>query len=280
MSSGTSPPDPRAAEVARFGTSGTVVNHFIRVVPDDPRGNGGGVGRAAGGGVVGGGGGRQAAGVSPEQRSLTEYWPVFGLRLATPRLTLAPLRDDDLVETIDVILGGIHSADRMPFAMPWTDAPREELISNTLRYYWTSRGASTPESWQLPFVVRRAGAVVGLQDLSSNNFAVTRTVETGSWLGAAHQGDGIGTEMRSAVLQFAFDHLKAQRADSAAFLDKPASLRVSAKLGYLTDGTVVVQRRPGERAIDQRLTLDNEHFVRPGWDVQVRGLPACQAFFG
>jgi RimJ/RimL family protein N-acetyltransferase len=236
--------------------------------------------RAGGAGVVGGGGGRQAAGVSPEQRSLTEYWPVFGLQLATPRLTLAPLRDDDLVETIDVILAGIHPADRMPFAMPWTDAPRDELISNTLRYYWTTRGASTPESWVLPFVVRRAGAVVGLQELTGKNFAVTSLVGTGSWVGAAYQNEGIGTEMRSTVLQFAFDHLKAQRADSDAFLDNPASLRVSAKLGYRNDGTVVVQRRPGERAVGQRLTLDNAHFVRPGWDVQVRGLPVCRSFFG
>lgn len=218
--------------------------------------------------------------MSPEKRSLTDYWPVFGLRLATPRLTLAPLRDEDLAETIDVILGGIHPADQMPFGMPWTDAPRDELITNTLRYYWSGRASSTPDSWTVPFSVRRAGAVVGLQDLSGKDFAVTGKVGTGSWLGAAEQGRGVGTEMRSAVLQFAFDHLKAQRADSVAFLDNPASLRVSAKLGYRNDGTFVLQRRPGERAIAQRLTLDDGHFVRPGWDVQVRGLPACRAFFG
>ena len=103
---------------------------------------------------------------------------------------------------------------------------------------------------------------------------------TGSWLGAAHQGDGIGTEMREAVLQFAFDHLKADRADSGAFLDNPRSLRVSEKLGYRPDGTAVLQRRPGERAVEQRLTLDPSQFVRSDWAVQVRGLPACRAFFG
>ena len=124
------------------------------------------------------------------ERTLAEYWPVFGLRLATPRLTLTPLQDDDLVETLDCILAGIHDAGRMPFAMPWTDAPRDELIANALRYYWTARGSCTPEAWTVPFVVRRGGVLVGLQDVIGRSFAVTRTVNTGSWLGLAHQNDG------------------------------------------------------------------------------------------
>ncbi len=66
--------------------------------------------------------------MTPPQRTLAEYWPVFGLRLATPRLILTPLQDDDLVEVLDLILAGIRDAGRMPFAMPWTDAPRAELI--------------------------------------------------------------------------------------------------------------------------------------------------------
>lgn len=218
--------------------------------------------------------------MTPTGRDLAEYWPVFGLRLATPRLTLMPLRDDDLVEAVDVILSGLHEPGAMPFSMPWTDAPREELIANSLRYYWTARGACTPENWAVPFIVRKAGAMVGMQELRGRFFAVTRTVRTGSWLGCAHQNDGLGAEMRSAVVQFAFDHLKAGRADSEAFTDNLRSLRVSEKLGYRLNGTEVHQRRPGERAVEQRLTLDPSHFVRPGWDVQVRGLPAAKGFFG
>ena len=218
--------------------------------------------------------------MTPPDRTLAEYWPVFGLRLATPRLVLTPLQDDDLVEVLDLILSGIHDAGRMPFAMPWTDAPRAELIPSTLRYYWTTRGATTPESWQLPFLVRRGGVPVGMQELMAKDFAVTKRVETGSWLGTAHQGAGIGTEMREAVLQFAFDHLKATRADSGAFLDNPRSQRVSEKLGYSRDGTAVLQRRPGERAVEQRLTLSPGQFIRSNWAVQVRGLPPCRAYFG
>lgn len=218
--------------------------------------------------------------MTPPDRTLVEYWPIFGLRLATPRLRLNPMTDDDLVETLDLIVSGIHDSARMPFQMPWTDAPREELIPNTLRHYWTARGSWTPQAWAVPFVVRRTGVLVGIQELSGRNFAVTRTVDTGSWLGAAHQRHGIGTEMREAVLQFAFDHLKAERADSGAFLDNPASLRVSQKLGYRPDGTAVLERRPGERAVEQRLTLDPGRFVRSNWAVQIRGLAGCRGFFG
>ncbi len=185
---------------------------------------------------------------------LARFWPLLGLRLATPRLVLAPLRDSDMPDLLDLVLDGVHEPGAMPFLLPWTEAPRDELIPNTLRYWWTSRGALVPTDWALPFVVRMSGTVLGVQDLMAKDFAVTRTVHTGSYLGLAHQGRGIGTEMRAAVLDFAFDHLKADRADSSAFTDNPASLRVSEKLGYQFDGTRVVQRRPEERAVEQRLT--------------------------
>ncbi len=218
--------------------------------------------------------------MTPPDRSLAEYWPIFGLRLATPRLTLTPLQDADLVEVLDVVLSGIHDPEQMPFALAWTDAPREELIPSSLRFYWNTRASSTPRAWTVPFVVRAGGQVVAVQDLTGRAFAVTRTVFTGSWVGREFHGRGIATEMRSAVLQFAFDHLKAVRAESGAFVDNPASLRVSSKLGYTDNGTRVAERRPGERVVERRLVLEPAGMVRPGWAVQVRGLPNCRGFFG
>jgi len=211
---------------------------------------------------------------------LARFWPLLGLRLATPRLVLTPLRDPDMPEVLELILDGVHEPGAMPFYLPWTEAPRDELIPNTLRYWWTSRGALLPTDWALPFVVRMSGSVLGVQDLMAKDFAVTRTVHTGSFLGLAHHGRGVGTEMRAAVLDFAFDHLKAERADSSAFTDNPASLRVSEKLGYSFDGTRVVQRRPGERAVEQRLILTPADFRRPAWRVQVAGLEPCRSMLG
>jgi RimJ/RimL family protein N-acetyltransferase len=218
--------------------------------------------------------------VEHEAESLSRYYPLALLHLATPRLTLTPMTDADAASAMDLVVTGIHDPATMPFLVPWTDAPLEQLVADTLRFWWSVRASSRPERWRVLFAVRCAGTLVGLQELGADDFAVTRTVNTGSWLGRDHQGVGLGTEMRSGVLQFAFDHLGATRADSGAFLDNPASLAVSRKLGYRQDGTRVVQRRPGERAIEQRLTLAAAHFRRPDWLLQVRGLPGCRHDFG
>jgi RimJ/RimL family protein N-acetyltransferase len=212
--------------------------------------------------------------------ALTRLWPLFGLRLATPRLILRPLCDDDLAELVDLVVAGVHDPAAMPFSIPWTDAPRDELIESTLRFHWRARAASVPEAWSVHFSVRSRGALLGSQEISAEKFSVTRAVETGSWLGRAHHGQGFGTEMRQAVIDFAFDHLKATRAGSGAFTDNPASLAVSRKLGYLPNGDEVVQRRPGEAAVNQHLLLTPATFRRPAWAVQVAGLEPCRASFG
>ena len=212
--------------------------------------------------------------------ALTRLWPLFGLRLATPRLILRPICDDDLAELVDLAVAGIHPPDRMPFLVPWTDVTGNDLIENLLRYHWRTRAESVPEDWSVQFAVRSRGALLGVQEISGRNFVLTRVMASGSWLGRAHQGHGFGTEMRAAVLDFAFDHLKATRATSTAFSDNLASHAVSRQLGYVTDGSDIVQRRPGEVAIDHRLLLTPETFRKPSWSVQVAGLDACRGSFG
>ncbi len=78
--------------------------------------------------------------------------------------------------------------------------------------------------------------------------------------------------MRAAVLLFAFDHLGATHARSTAFVDNPASLRVSEKLGYRRDGTEAVARR-GRLAEDVRLLVTRDTFRRARGRGR-RGMPA------
>ena len=105
------------------------------------------------------------------------------------------------------------------------------------------------------------GTLVGLQAFHTTNFAVVRSGETGSWLGRCFQGQGIGTRMRRAVCALAFDHLGAVEVTSAAFLDNPASLAVSRKVGYEPNGRLRLVRRENEVAVNQRLVLTPETFA-------------------
>jgi RimJ/RimL family protein N-acetyltransferase len=194
-------------------------------------------------------------------------------------LELRPDDDAGLFELADEARRGVHAPELMPFVTAWTDDDPENRALNTLRWHWQKRAALRPESWSLEFLVRLDGRVVGTQALGATDFAVTRGVHTGSWLGLRHQGRGIGTEMRAAVLMFAFDHLGATHARSAAFVDNPASLRVSEKLGYRPDGTEIIARR-GKLAEDVRLLLERDLFRRPDWALEVEGLEACLPMLG
>src|SRR5205807_3804570 len=116
------------------------------------------------------------------------YWPFFGLRIRTPVVELRLPTDDDLVMLAELAAAGIHDPDEMPFLEAWTDRPSPQLERGVLQFVWRTRGDLVPERWHLPFIVERAGAMVGVQGVQSNDFAVRRAVETGSWLGRAHQG--------------------------------------------------------------------------------------------
>ncbi|GAA4571481.1 GNAT family N-acetyltransferase [Planotetraspora kaengkrachanensis] len=206
------------------------------------------------------------------------HWPLLNLRLTTPRLELRLPTLDDLDELADRALEGVHDPDRMPFGIPWTDAPADELPGNVVRFHLGVISRWRPEHWSCNFVVVHKGLVVGIQDVSASDFLITREVHTGSWLGRAHQGRGLGTEMRAAVLHLAFAGLGAQTAVSSAFVDNPASLAVSGKLGYQPDGLSVCQVR-GQRAVQQRLRLDRDSFTDPV-PVEIHGLPPCLPHFG
>ncbi|HZG92042.1 MAG TPA: GNAT family N-acetyltransferase [Pseudonocardia sp.] len=208
-----------------------------------------------------------------------EPWPLRHLVLRTPRLELRPDDDAGLAELVEEAYRGVHDPATMPFLQPWTDADPRHLGRRSLQHYWSQRAQLTPESWSVHFLVRHQGRVLGEQGVSGVDFAVLREIDTGSWLGRRHQGRGFGTEMRAAVLQFAFDHLGATAATSGAFADNAASHAVSRKLGYRRNGTRTLVRR-GEPAVEVLLRLAPADFVRPDWTVEVEGLDGCRGLLG
>jgi RimJ/RimL family protein N-acetyltransferase len=208
-----------------------------------------------------------------------EHWPLRDLVLRTPRLELRPDDDEGLYELVEVAYSGVHPPDEMPFAVEWTDADPAYLGRGTLQYYWSERARLAPERWSIHFLVRESGRVVGEQSLQAVEFGVTREVSSGSWIGLRHQRRGIGTEMRAAVLMFAFDHLGAHTARSSAFTGNVASNTVSRRLGYRRDGTETLVRR-GARTEDVRLLLPRADLVRPSWTLGVEGVEPCLGLLG
>ncbi|QVQ52798.1 GNAT family N-acetyltransferase [Spiractinospora alimapuensis] len=211
---------------------------------------------------------------------LVDHFPLYGLRLRTPRLELRLADLEELGALGDVAAAGIHDGDEMPFATPWTDAPPEERARGTIQHFWSMLAGIRPAQWALPMVVFSAGAPIGMQEIHAEDFSVLRSVGSGSWLGQAHQGQGIGTEMRAAVLHLAFAGLGAEYAQSEAFDDNPASLRVSVKLGYEPDGQELRVVR-GVKRKGQRFRLTRAAWERHrGIEVEMTGVEPCLPLLG
>lgn len=208
------------------------------------------------------------------------HWPLFDIVIRTPHVELRHPDDELLMELAAVAADGVHRPDAMPFLVPWTRAQPPELQRNALKFWWGQRASWTPENWNFMTAVLVEGEVVGVQDIGSRGFAVTRSVNTGSWLGERYQGRGIGTEMRLAVLHFAFAGLGAELANSGAFEDNPASSRVSKKLGYEENG-FQVHDREGSAAREVLFAITRERWEEQRRDdIEIQGLDSCLDWFG
>jgi RimJ/RimL family protein N-acetyltransferase len=213
-------------------------------------------------------------------QALAAAFPVFGLSLRTPRLELRLPREDDLVELLDIARDGVHDRTEMPFGFAWTDIASPHFERNFLQYHWRSRGSWSIDEWICDFGVWADGRLVGTQGIRGDKFAVFKSVGSGSWIGRQFQGQGVGTEMRAAALAFAFDHLGAESATSAAFVDNAASIAVSRRLGYVDNGAEWLAPR-GEAREQVRLLMTREMWhsrERPA--IEVTGFDACRDMFG
>lgn len=207
-------------------------------------------------------------------------WPLFDLVIRTSRLELRLPTEVELVELLELAKSGVHDPDEMPFGFAWTDQPSPRLERSFMQYHWSTRAEWKPEAWTLDLAVWADGRLVGTQGMRGENFAVLRRVGTGSWLGEAHQGQGIGKEMRSAVLAFAFNHLGARWATSSAFLDNRSSSGVSRSLGYIDDGHEWMAPRGVAREMTRFLMTAEMWRSRERPPIEVGGLEACRDMFG
>lgn len=169
--------------------------------------------------------------------------------------------DDELAVELALLAGrGVHDDNSMPFNFPWTRGSERDVARSVLAFQWAARPRVSAERLVLELGVLIDGEPVGIQSASGDNWPVLRELETGSWLGRAHQGQGIGRRMRALMLQFCFEALGAENVVSAAFTDNPASNAVSRRTGYEIDGIERVVRE-GSAATQTRYRMDRNRWA-------------------
>jgi RimJ/RimL family protein N-acetyltransferase len=205
--------------------------------------------------------------------------PLYRLRLVTPRLELRLGSHQELLALAQLAKEGVHPPAEMPFAVAWTDRIGEEdFVQSVVEYHDATLRDWKPEDWRLNLLVFTSGELAGSQSISAEHLATQREVSTGSWLGKRFQRQGLGTEMRAAVLELAFRELGAAKATSGAIVGNEASKRVSEKLGYSITGTSTVSPR-GEPLMHYDLLINKDAWLAPV-PVEILGLGACLPLFG
>ncbi len=190
-------------------------------------------------------------------------WPFAGLTARSGDLELRYPDDELLAAVATVAATGVHAEDLLPFNSPWTRGTPVQVARSVFAYAWGKRAAMSPSDWTIELAVLVDGVPVGLQAMTGRDFAVVRSVRSGSWIGRAHQGRGIGTRMRALMLHLAFAGLGAEVATTGAWADNGPSIGVTRKLGYSPNGRQVESR-------DGRAT-EKLHFrlARADWEETV-----------
>jgi RimJ/RimL family protein N-acetyltransferase len=207
-------------------------------------------------------------------------WALYDLRIWTERLELRLPTEEELYQLLEIARGGIHDPNDMPFGFAWTDQPSPQFERSFMQYHWSTRANWSPGKWSLDLGVWSEGQLLGTQGIDAENFAVLRTVSTGSWLARQFQGQGIGKEMRQAVLGFAFDHLGAVWAKSGSFRGNESSARVSQSVGYFEDGMEVLAPRGEPQELRRWRMHVDQWRSRERPRIEVAGLERCWDMFG
>ena len=208
-------------------------------------------------------------------------WPLFDLRVVTPRIELRYVDDTLAVQLAQLAAQGIHDPDFMPFAMPWTDAESPWLERNSMQWFWGCRAETSPTRFHMPLAVVFDGEVVGTTSLDAHDFPILRQFESGSWLGRRFQGQGLGKEMRRATLHLGFAGLGATLATTTAFFDNGPSLGVTRSLGYTPVGiSRKVRRDVSTDSLMYEMTCDHwqQHVRRD--DITIHDLEPCLPLIG
>jgi RimJ/RimL family protein N-acetyltransferase len=194
------------------------------------------------------------------------------------------------LRTIDTVTGealtelavrGIYDPSWQPFGVPWTDDAPDEMRRALPTFYASTSHSAVPERWELPMAVEHEGDLIGFAKIQASDISASGRFSTGSWLGLAFQGRGLGTQVRRACLAAGFKGLGAQSAHTQANANNAASLGVTRKLEYLASGHFELEIR-GEPMTKLEFTMQREHWREEVWreDFTLLGFEPFRTFLG
>ncbi len=207
----------------------------------------------------------------------TTLYPPLNLKVITPKLELHGATDDLLAQLLPIVREGVVKGQPYPFDDPMSFTKTIRCVKGSGSKPSGVGAAMSPGSWRLYFVVMLNGQAMGMQDLIGVDFDTCRTVTSFSWLAPSARQQGLGREMRAAILHLAFEGFGAAEAASEAFFDNLASNRVSETLGYQPNGNNWATRR-GEPAVLNRWRLKRSDWeLNRRSDIKLIGVDACKA---
>lgn len=213
------------------------------------------------------------------------YWPLLDLVVRTARLELR-LIDDNIAVELAGIADPSMFADNpgdtsSQFKTGWVNTPSPERERQSLQFWWRNRAGITASQWNLDLAVVVDGRPAGCQSVKADDFRRRRHVLTGSWLAREFQGNGLGTEMRQAVLHLAFDGLGSLQAESSAFETNVRSIAVSRRVGYEENGRWLRLRAGGRLATEICFRMTEERYREHRRDdIEIVGLEPCLELLG
>lgn len=211
---------------------------------------------------------------------IAEIWPPYACVIRMGEFTLSPVRETDYPELADLARGGVRQTGVNAFLVPWDTGSDVEIARSIAQYQWSIRAAFTIERWSLEFIVRHRGQAIGVQGVSASHYLLTRTVETGSWLGRSLQGFGYGTLMRHALIAAFAEQFGAETFHSGHFAANDASRRVSEKLGYRPNGEKTITAAGDIPLVEKRVILAACDIPPTPVPLVVEGVAELRAFLG
>ena len=120
---------------------------------------------------------------------MENFWPPFAVTIRacddTGRgVDLRVMRDEDIAQVAQVCAEDIYGDDIPEHAFPWLFDEKTNTPAAMAQHRWEHRAKLCPQKWTLDFIARQVETqeLVGVVDLSAENFAAAREIETASWV--------------------------------------------------------------------------------------------------